>query len=307
MSKQSTIAFIGFGEAAAAFVAGWGSERARRVRAYDIKSDHPAALVREGKLADYRQAGVTGCDDVGAALDGAALVFSTVTADQALAAAQSAVGRIAPEALYLDCNSCAPGTKRQAAALINAAGGRYVDVAVMAPVHPALHRTPLLIAGAAAADALAALDSLEMNAKPVAGEVGAASSIKMIRSVMIKGLEALVAECVLAGRRAGVDATVLETLEASFPGFDWGKRAAYMLERVMTHGVRRAAEMREVALTVEQLGLEADMASATVQWQQRIGDLRLAAAGDDYRQLADHINTALDAAGQRESDSDAAK
>lgn len=300
MSQQNTIAFIGFGEAAAAFVAGWGGDHARRVRAYDIKTDHPAAMVREGKLADYGHAGVTGCLSVSEALAGATLVFSTVTADQALAAAESAVGHIERGALYLDCNSCAPGTKRRAAAVITDTGGRYVDVAVMAPVHPALHRTPLLVGGPAAEDGVAALGQLDMNAKPVAGEVGAASSIKMIRSVMIKGLEALVAECVLAGRRAGVDATVLETLEATFPGFEWKRRAAYMLERVMTHGVRRAAEMREVALTVEELGLDADMAHATVQWQQRIGDFKLKAAGDDYRRSADDIIQAMEAAGQAE-------
>ena len=79
----------------------------------------------------------------------------------------------------------------------------------------------------------------------------------MIRSMMMKGLEALVCECVFAGRKAGVIETVLDSLDDTYPGFDWKKRAAYMLERVMTHGVRRAAEMREVALTVDLLGLKA--------------------------------------------------
>ena len=113
----------------------------------------------------------------------------------------------------------------------------------------------------------------------------------------LKGLEALVCECVLAGRKAGVIETVLDSLDDTYPGFDWKKRSAYMLERVMTHGLRRAAEMREVALTVELLGLDNAMSKATVGWQQAVGDLRLCAEKDemgDYRLLADRILAHLD-------------
>jgi protocatechuate 4,5-dioxygenase alpha chain len=66
-----------------------------------------------------------------------------------------------------------------------------------------------------------------------------------------------------------------------------------MLERVTTHGIRRAAEMREVARTVEELGLPADMAHAIVQWQQRVGDLHLKAPEGDYRVRADALSAAL--------------
>ncbi len=130
------IAFIGFGEAASAFVEGWGAERATRTTAYDIKTSHPSPEIGEAKRGDYARAGVTGRETPGAALDGAGIVFSTVTADQALAAAESAVGHIPADALYMDCNSCSPGAKRKAAQAISQAGGRYVDVAVMAPVRP---------------------------------------------------------------------------------------------------------------------------------------------------------------------------
>ena len=118
------------------------------------------------------------------------------------------------------------------------------------------------------------------------GPVGSSSAIKMIRSIMMKGLEALVCECVLAGRKAGVIETVLDSLDDTYPGFDWRKRSAYMLERVMTHGVRRAAEMREVALTVDLLGLDGAMSRASVGWQQTVGDLGLGSSADeaaDYR------------------------
>src|SRR5680860_35834 len=159
----------------------------------------------------------------------------------------------------------------------------------MAPVYPALHKTPVLISGPAASDALSAMDRLHMSATLLEGEIGDASATKMIRSIMVKGIEALVAECVLAGRRAGVDKRVLASLEKTFPGFAWQKKSAYMLERMMVHGKRRAAEMREVALTVEQLGLDNSMSKAIIQWQQKIGDLQLDPKQASYETRADAI------------------
>jgi 3-hydroxyisobutyrate dehydrogenase-like beta-hydroxyacid dehydrogenase len=297
------IAFLGFGEAAQAFLRGWRTQPgfAARIAAYDVKTDSPDARVRDAKRADYSAAQVEDGETAPAALAGAPLIFSVVTADQAEAAALAALPGLAENAFFFDCNSCAPQTKARVAVRIEAAGGRYVDTAVMAPVHPRLHRTPLLISGPHAEAAAAALRSLAMAPEIHAGPVGSSSSVKMIRSVMIKGLEALACECALAGRAAGVDDVVLATLDDTFPGFDWKKRIAYMMERVMTHGVRRAAEMREVALTVDELGLDGAMSRGAVAWQQRVGELRLRAAdGDpsDYRDLADRILSALASHGE---------
>lgn len=296
------ICLIGFGEAGATFAAGWRSAGLSvDVAAFDIKTDAKDPAVRSAMGARFAAHGVAGAATMAEALAGARLVFSLVTADQALAAATAAAPHIPAGALYLDGNSCAPGTKREAAARIDGAGGRYVDCAVMAPVAPQKHRTPLLLSGSAAADASARLAALDMAATlaPGDGKVGTASAIKMVRSVMVKGLEALVLECVLAGRRAGVDATVLASLEQTFPGFGWTARAAYMQERVMTHGIRRAAEMREVARTVAELGLDNGMASATARWQDQVGSLGLDAKAiglEDYGRLADAILARLPAA-----------
>lgn len=298
------VAFVGFGEAASAFAGGWREAGiAFSAAAYDIKTDSPSAAIRDAKRADYAAAGIDGSTSLGAALAEAEIVFSLVTADQAHAAAANVAWHDLGGAFFFDCNSCAPSTKRRSAQLIENAGGRYVDVAVMAPVHPRLHRTPLLVSGPHAQTAVEALKRLGMTAGIAAGELGAASAIKMTRSIMIKGLEALVAECVLAGRKAGIEDAVLDSLEETFPGFGWRKRAAYMLERAMTHGIRRAAEMREVALTVEELGLGSDMSRATVAWQQRLGDLKLVASAiaEDVGARADAILAALDADESKEA------
>lgn len=284
--------FIGFGEAAQAFLKGWKAEKAEvSPRAYDIKTDSADPAIRVAKQADCAALGATGCETPAGALAGASYIFSLVTADRAHEAARAAAAALSQGALYLDCNSCAPGTKVKSAQIIEAAGGRYVDVAVMAPVHPLLHHTPLLVAGPHADAILPVLARLGMKARLAEGPVGAASAIKMTRSVMMKGLEALMLECVLAGRKAGVDGIVLDSLEQTYPGFGWREKAAYMMERVMTHGIRRAAEMREVAITVSDLGLDNGMTRATVEWQQRVGDLKLKAAdiGEDHGARADAI------------------
>lgn len=281
------LAFIGFGEAAEAFATGWGSAIAAGARAFDIKCDDPAtAAIPQARAA---RSGVALVADRAAALAGARAVFCLVTADRAVEAARQAAGSIAPGAFWFDGNSCSPGAKRRAAEIVAAAGGRYVDVAIMAPVHPKLHHTPLLIAGPHATEAAEVLAALDMRPK-IAGEVvGDASSIKMIRSVMIKGMEALTAECLLAARRAGVEAQVLASLQASNPGIEWPRQAAYNLERMMVHGRRRAAEMREVSETLAELDLPNGLASATADWQQRIGDLELPAGRDEFAERADLI------------------
>lgn len=302
--NSGSIAFLGFGEAAHAFLHGWRSNPGFKasISAYDIKTDSPHLEVRRAKLDAYAAANVIGASSAPEAVAGAEAVFSVVTADSAHEAALAALPGLANGALFFDCDSCAPQTKLLTAAEVDALGGRYVDVAVMAPVHPRLHRTPLLISGPHVEAAAPALAALDMSAKVQQGPVGAASAVKMIRSIMMKGLEALVCECVLAGRKAGVIETVLASLDDTYPGFDWKKRSAYMLERVITHGLRRAAEMGEVALTVDLLGLKGEMSRASVGWQQRIGDLGLRVSDaevSDYRVLADAILAALDARDRR--------
>jgi 3-hydroxyisobutyrate dehydrogenase-like beta-hydroxyacid dehydrogenase len=281
------IALIGFGEAAEAFLAGWGLGGSGRVKTFDVKALDPSEA--ETLAARCRAAGVDAGTRPGEALAGARLVFSLVTPDQALAAAEAGAPYLVPGALWIDGNSCAPGTKRRAAAAVEAAGGAYVDMAIMAPVHPRRHLTPVLLAGPAAEAAAGRIRALGMEPAVAGRRVGEASAIKMLRSVMVKGLEALTAECLLAARRAGVDATVLASLPASDPGFDWAARSAYNLERMTTHGLRRAAEMREAAATLRELGLPDRMALATAEWQAELGGLGLPPGEAEAGARADRI------------------
>lgn len=286
MDRAVSLAFIGFGEAAQAFCEGWGAQPPDAIRAFDIKT---AGATAAAKRADYARWQVDGCDLAADALRGAEAVLSLVTADQALAAASDAAAGLMAESLFFDMNSVAPETKRAAAAAIEAAGGRYVDVAVMAPVRPALLSVPLLVAGPHAEAGRALLEQIGFRARVVPGDVGAASAIKMLRSIVIKGLEALTAECLLSARAAGVEEQVLASLDASFPGWDWRTRADYNLDRMLVHGLRRAAEMRESAATAAALGQSGAMAAASADWQQRLGSLGLSPLPEGLAAKADAV------------------
>jgi 3-hydroxyisobutyrate dehydrogenase-like beta-hydroxyacid dehydrogenase len=279
---ESAYAFIGFGEAGMAFADSGAA------RGYDRKTDDPAT--RAAKLADFVDHDVAPCDSAAQAVTGASAVLSLVTADQALTAAREAARHIVAGTLWFDMNSVAPDTKRAAAAVIDASGGHYIDVAVMSPVHPARLAAPLLVSGPYAEDGAAALAAIGFsNVRVVAGGVGAASSIKMIRSVMVKGLEALTTECFLAADQAGVAGEVLASLNASWPGVDWADKADYNLDRMMVHGLRRAAEMEEAVKTLDALGTGSAMTRGTVERQRAIGALNLKPG----RRLGDKVDAIL--------------
>jgi 3-hydroxyisobutyrate dehydrogenase-like beta-hydroxyacid dehydrogenase len=263
------LCFIGFGEAGQAMAAGLREAGVSDIAAWDV-------LFPKADGAKLRQAGESiGVRIATAATDavrGADLVISAVTAASSLKAALSVRPHLAGAPFFLDINSVSPGRKQETAkALGNAA--RYVDVAVLAPIHPARHRTPMLLAGPHAEAIAPMLASLGMRS-PVAGaEVGAAAAIKMVRSVMIKGIEALTLECFLAASRAGVIEEVAASMKNNYPGLDWAKIVPYNLERMASHGERRAAEMEEVADTLRELGVEPLMTAATVKRQRDMGQI----------------------------------
>jgi 3-hydroxyisobutyrate dehydrogenase-like beta-hydroxyacid dehydrogenase len=264
---HEAVALIGFGEAGPAFAR-------PDIAAFDIKTEAPET--RLIKIAEFERADVRWSATPAGALAQAGAVLSVVTADQALVAAQRCAPLLRARALWLDMNSVAPGTKREAAQVIEAVGARYVDVAVMAPVLPSRLAVPLLVAGPHAESAVEALRAYGFSKVSVAGpNVGDASAIKMIRSVMIKGLEALTAECVLAAERAGVRDAVLASLDASWKEQGWAERVDYNLDRMLAHGTRRAAEMEEVAKTLSDLGVDPAMTRGTIQRQREMGGLDL--------------------------------
>jgi 3-hydroxyisobutyrate dehydrogenase len=264
------ICFIGFGEAGQTISRGLLGESKPAIRAYDILFGQPAGAPLE---AAARGLGVGLARDHADAVREADLVFLTVTASSSLQAAKSCLPGLQKGQLFLDMNSVSPQRKIETAALVAPTGAAYVDVAVMAPAAPYLHKVPCLVGGPGATALAPRAAALGMKMEFVSNQVGQASAIKMFRSVVVKGLEALLVESMTASAEYGVEARVLASLQETWPGIDWEKLAGYMIERVVSHGKRRAAEMREVSATLESIGMEPVMAAATAVRQQWIVDL----------------------------------
>jgi 3-hydroxyisobutyrate dehydrogenase-like beta-hydroxyacid dehydrogenase len=267
------IGLVGYGEVGKTFTAGL-KPNAEAMGAWDLKFDGPT---RDAERAHAAAAGVTAHASMQALCAASDLVISAVTASNTLAVAQEAARHIRPGTVFLDLNSASPGTKQQAAALIDAAGAFYVEAGVMTSVPPYGIRVPMLLGGAKAAELAERLNAWGMDAKVVSDQLGVASAIKMCRSVMIKGLEALVIESYATARAYGVEDHVLPTLQETFPSIDWSQQGAYFFSRVVQHGKRRAEEMRESANTVREAGFEPIMTAAIAAKQQWVADQ--AAAG----------------------------
>jgi 3-hydroxyisobutyrate dehydrogenase-like beta-hydroxyacid dehydrogenase len=266
---KPTIAFIGFGEAGQAIAAGLHEAGVETMAAWDIL--FPQAAAEKLKRA-AETAGVRCANSAADAVRGVDLIVSAVTAASSVEAAQAIKAHLAGTPYFLDINSVSPGRKQETAKLFGAAG-RYVDVAVLAPIYPARHQTPMLLAGPHAQAIAPVLAALGMRVRVAGAETGAAAAIKMVRSVMIKGIEALTLECFLAASRAGVIDEVAASMKNNYPGLDWAKIVPYNLERMANHGERRAAEMEEVADTLRELGVEPLMTSATVKRQREMGQI----------------------------------
>ena len=273
---NNRIGIIGYGEVGKIFATGLKTKPGiESVSAWDLKFADAALQKKEQDHA--AQAGVAACRSMQAVCAQADWLISAVTASNTLAVAQEAAKFIKPGTLFLDLNSASPGTKQQASEAIEAAGGQYVEAGVMTSIPPYGIRVPMLLGGPQASALATRLCGYGMDAKAVSEKLGVASAIKMCRSVMIKGLEALVIESYATARAYGVEDHVLPTLAETFPSIDWEKQGAYFFSRVVQHGKRRAEEMREAANTVREAGFEPFMASAIADKQQWVADQ--AAAG----------------------------
>ncbi|RVU47547.1 NAD(P)-dependent oxidoreductase [Rubrivivax rivuli] len=294
------IGLIGYGEVGRILAEDLGAA-GHRLQAHDLKLAGAGAAPLRAHAAAH---GVVLAATHAEAVRGAELVVSAVTASQAVAVAEACAAGLAPGGFFLDFNSASPGAKIQASQWVNAAGGRYVEGAVMTSVPPYRLKVPLLLGGPDAAALKPLLDTLGFAAQVHSEQLGVASATKMCRSVMIKGLEAMVIESFTAARHHGVEDAVIASLQETFPGIDWEKQASYFFQRVIEHGRRRSEEVREVAVTVREAGLVPHSAAGTAERQAHIADLADAgvfgtrgepgfARGADWRVEADRLLAAV--------------
>jgi 3-hydroxyisobutyrate dehydrogenase-like beta-hydroxyacid dehydrogenase len=259
MSTVPTICLLGFGEVGQTLAADLAGCGYTSLRSWDILFPDP----RSGPSIAAASSGATTASDLPAAAAGASVVISAVTAGKCVSAARAVSEHLAPGAYFVDLNSVSPATKVEAARIVTDAGARFVEAVVMAPIGPQRIATPMLLGGPHATGFLRIAHELGLSgARVYATDIGQASAAKMCRSIIIKGMEALVAESLLTARRYGVESAVLESLRDLMPGADWLELSRYMISRSLQHGKRRAEEMREVVDTVSEAGLEPLMSTA---------------------------------------------
>jgi 3-hydroxyisobutyrate dehydrogenase-like beta-hydroxyacid dehydrogenase len=268
-SNQWHVGLVGYGEVGRILAEDLRKDDVK-VSAYDIKLDGDQAK----PLQDHAAAiGVSLASSSAELARRADFIVSAVTASQAVPAAQACAPALKKGAWFLDFNSASPAAKQRAAKLIEWGGGRYVEGAVMTSVPPYRTKVPLLLGGPGAAELAPLINDLGFNAKVASDKLGIASAVKMCRSIMIKGMEAMVIEAFTTARAYGVEDAVLASLKETFPGIDWEKQGAYFFQRVIEHGRRRAEEVREVAETVREAGLTPWSAYGTAERQAFIADL----------------------------------
>ncbi|MGL5116623.1 MAG: DUF1932 domain-containing protein [Beijerinckiaceae bacterium] len=266
MNNQFPISIIGFGEAGQTFARDFTQQPDIAVSAYDILFGTAKGASLEGRAAEL---GVAISTSAAQAARGSAVIISAVTASAAEDVAAAASRYLCAGQIFLDINSAAPSTKQRAAKHVEASGAHYVEGAVMAPVQKPGLAVQILAGGPHAEETARLLNSRGMNLTAVSVEHGRASAMKLCRSIMIKGLEALMVDCTAASEGWDVKAEVFASLRETFPSIDWHGLSVNMAERVATHGVRRAAEMREAGEMLAALGLNPDLALAVADAQQR--------------------------------------
>ncbi|HLY56721.1 MAG TPA: DUF1932 domain-containing protein [Stellaceae bacterium] len=273
-----TAALIGFGEVGTLFARDLQEAGSSRIAVYDIafeRADSPQ-LKRATAFG-----GLDVCPSAAAAAGDAEIVFVAVTAGNTLAALGSLAGALGHAPFVVDVNSVSPATKQEGAALVEAQGGRYVEAAVMSAVPARGIRTPMLLGGPHAAAFAARMQPFDMALTVYAETIGKASAVKMCRSVIVKGMEALVTECLLTARRHHVERDVLQSLADMLPHPNWERQCRYFISRTLQHGRRRAEEMREVARTVADAGFEPLMSRAIAERQDRSADRAAAMTAED--------------------------
>lgn len=287
MNGIRTICLLGLGEVGSLLADNLGRREVSLVcwdRQFDDAGSVPSrnAITRKQlRQAPSAEEAAPGCE----------LVISAVTAAQNLDAARSIVSGLDRGAWFLDLNSVSPSARQSAAEIVQQAGGRYVEAAVMSPIHPDGIASPILAGGPHARTFIPVAHGLGFSRMTFcADRIGLASATKMCRSVVVKGMESLLVESLLAARHHGVDGAVIASLRDLFPHPDWAQHARYMISRSLRHGLRRSEEMCEAAETVAEAGIDGWMSEASARSQERAAQL---ARASDQHELGPMLDAML--------------
>ncbi len=265
------ITFIGFGEVASIFSAAI-CKKGAKVCAYDILMDRKNGIATLEKRAQVESISFFTLTD---AIIGADYILSTVTTRVAEEAARSCAAHLKSGHVYLDLNATAPSMKRGISGIIRPTGADFVEGAILGAVGVTGHQTRILTGGPKSREAAETLTRLGLNAASYSPEIGKASTFKMLRSIFSKGLEALLLEFLIAGKRAGIQDDLWQEIIDLFARNPFDLVAGNWIKTHATAHERRYHEMKQVSEVLQEIGLEPMLTSATEAFFKRSCELGL--------------------------------
>lgn len=284
------VTIIGLGEAGPVFGKQMRSAGFTVVAWDKLQAD---ASTAQQQIERTRFFGITPANSIMDAVSSADLIISTVTASQALLAAAQAAKGLRAGSYWLDLNSVSPSTKQAIHDVVSNKGVLFTEGVAMDTVPSKGAQVPILLCGPESQSISLLLNGVGLNTRSVSHSLGTASAIKLLRSIIIKGMEALFAESMEAAGMVDVQDEVIASLKATYPGIDWHAVAGYQLSRATLHAERRAAEMQEAAKFVQRLHVEPIMASAIAERQQDLSDRDVASNYNNNSKkpsIADYID-----------------
>ncbi|HWI29964.1 MAG TPA: DUF1932 domain-containing protein [Microbacterium sp.] len=256
---MTTIAILGLGEAGRVYARGLLAAGA-----------HVCGYDEHRRLGDPDLRQLTTLQE---ALHGADVVLSLVGGASASAVAAQALPFAGRGAVYADLNTASPQVKGEIATEAARMGVAMADVAVLAPVQRIGIRTGLLASGAGAPALADQLRPLGVPIVVLDAAAGEAARLKLLRSVFMKGLAALMIEGVGAARAIGAEQWLLDQMAGEL-GPDGRDLVDRLVQGTYQHAVRREQEVRDALGVIEATGRPADMTRATLSWFERINGER---------------------------------
>jgi 3-hydroxyisobutyrate dehydrogenase-like beta-hydroxyacid dehydrogenase len=268
---MTNIAFVGFGELASSLAAGLARSGRHRLRAY-IRAWPGASERYEGGL---KAADTTPYGSLAEAMADAEVVLAAAPAMVSNQLAREAGAHLKPGALYAELATASGADKKAAAAALEPYRVLYADAAVLGTVASDGYRVPILVSGPGASALRSLLDPEGFNVTEIAGPVGQAALVKLLRSAYLKGRDALIVETLLAARRHGLQEVVVESLNRPGDRLPFNDIATRVLCSVAVHAGRRAHELEQSGEALREVGIDPALARAASQALDRIAQLGL--------------------------------
>ena len=269
---MSAFAFIGFGELATAFAEGLRRAGVEDIRAYSRPQRDPGSA--RALKARVEKAQVRACPSLEEALAGARVIFAAVPASASSEVAARCAPFISTGSLYVDTAPSSPAAKEEAATAGASRGVLHVDAAVLGTVAMDGSAVPILASGPGAESFRDIVGPLGMNVTVIEGPAGRATLVKLLRSVYMKGRDALILEMVLAASRHGVEGVVLESIKGSGEQVPFPALAERVVCSLALHAGRRADELQSSTELLRQVAVDpvvSEAGSQRLRWMAELG------------------------------------